>query len=560
MDALHYFHKVREEGIISPDFIMFVCALKSCVIIESLDIGQEIHTEIIKTGLDMNPRVVCSLVDMYAKCGCLVDAQDVFNRSCFEDIVMWTALIGGYVEKGHSEKCLELLEELKKCGLSLDAVAYIYILKGCTQIEAIYKGQQIHVEVVKKGVEAHPLACNTIVDMYAKFGLLLEAQNIFEKQVPDLAISAWNSVMAGSTECGLCWDALDYFEQMQQCYGLLPDALTFFYALKAYKGIKFTYNVYAIHSMIITRGLDSELLVGNSLVSIYASFGFFTEAYGILNMISVRDKASWTTLIEGCVKHKNNREAITCFKEMQEDGVFPDVVTFACMVKTCSNLKNIIKGKKWHAEIVLKGLERDMLIGHMLVNLYTTCGSLVDAREVFDKLPVWDVVSWNTVIGGYADRGYGHEALNCFEHMESEGLSPDGVTFLCLLNACSHSGLLSEAEMYFDKMIKKYSMTPNLEHCTCMVIIFGCVGKFEKAMLVIKKKMPSLDYPAIWLALLSGCRKWGYVNLARLAFDWVVQLDNNCASAYVLMSNIYAAANMPEDVKKVESMIFKNRI
>ena len=231
------------------------------------------------------------------------------------------------------------------------------------------------------------------------------------------------------------------------------------------------------------------------------------------------------------------------------------------LIKACGKEKNTSKVRKIHADMVQrKWISKDVYIATALLSTYAKCGAFREAQEVFEQLPVRDVVSWNTVIGGYAERGYGREALNCFEHMESEGLSPDGVTFLCLLNACSHSGLLSEAEMYFDKMIKKYSMTPNLEHCTCMVIIFGCVGKFEKAMLVIKQKMPSLDYPAIWLALLSCCRKWGYVNLARLAFDWVVQLDNNCASAYVLMSNIYAAANMPEDVKKVESMRAKNRI
>ena len=163
---------------------------------------------------------------------------------------------------------------------------------------------------------------------------------------------------------------------------------------------------------------------------------------------------------------------------------------------------------------------------------------------------------WNTLISGYAEHDYGKEVLNCFEQMKLEGVSPDAITFLCVLSACGRSGLLDEAQTIFGDMSRKYDVTPNVKHHTCMVVVFGYAGLFDKAMSVIKV-MPSSDYHDIWVALLGGCRKWGNVELGILAFDQAVQLDGSCAVAYVLIANIFAAAGMQEDAEKVEAMRLK---
>ena len=181
---------------------------------------------------------------------------------------------------------------------------------------------------------------------------------------------------------------------------------------------------------------------------------------------------------------------------------------------------------------------------------------LEKAEKVLEDLIIRDVISWNTLISRYAQQGQGRAALNCFEWMQSEGLSPNEVTFLCILSACSHSGLLDEAEMLYGNMSKKYGVDPNIEHHTCMVLAFGCGGHFDKVMSVIKA-MPSSDYPAVWRALLGACRKWGNVELGRLAFDQALQLDTTCAAVYVLMANIFASAGMHEDAERIEAMRMK---
>ena len=141
--------------------------------------------------------------------------------------------------------------------------------------------------------------------------------------------------------------------------------------------------------------------------------------------------------------------------------------------------------------------------------------------------------------------------------MEMEGICPDDITLLCVVNACGHSGKLDEAQTYYENMSGKYGVIPKIEHHTCMVVISGFAGCFGKALSVIKT-MPSLDDSSVWLALLVSCKKWRKVELARLAFDKAIQLDNHLAPAYVLMANIYAAVGMYEDEEKVEVMRINN--
>ena len=188
--------------------------------------------------------------------------------------------------------------------------------------------------------------------------------------------------------------------------------------------------------------------------------------------------------------------------------------------------------------------------------MYVKCGMLAKAEKVLKGLPDRNTVSWNVLIKEYGQQGKYEEVLSCFEQLQNEGLSPDGVTFLCALNACSHSGIVNEARILFGDMTREYGIAPNIEHFTCIVTILAHAGLFNEAISVIQV-MPSLEFPEVWLALLGACRKWGNMNLGRLAFDQVIQLDTRVASAYILMANIFTAAGMQVDAERIEAMWLK---
>jgi pentatricopeptide repeat protein len=260
-------------------------------------------------------------------------------------------------------------------------------------------------------------------------------------------------------------------------------------------------------------------------------------------------------LISGFTQQEEAHEALCCLEQMQTEGLPPDPITLTSILKVCGLIGAIDQGERIHNEILSrKLLEKDIVLGTALVDMYARCGALARAQQVIKDLPARDIVTWNVLIAGYAQQGQGRKALSCFEWIQGEGLSPDAITFLSVLNACSHSGLLNVAQSYFTSIVssRNHRIRLEMEHHVCMVVIYGCAGHFDKALSMIKA-MPASNAPSVWLALLRACRTWGNVEVGKLAFDQAVKLQTDSAAAYVLMASIYAACGMHEDAEKLLS-------
>jgi pentatricopeptide repeat protein len=338
--------------------------------------------------------------------------------------------------------------------------------------------------------------------------------------------------------------------------GLSPSDVVFISILKACGGIGAVDKGEQIHDEIVNRGLmDKNIALGNALVDMYAKCGAFAKAKKVLEELLVRSVVSWNAIIAGYAQEEKSDDALNSFAQMQKEGFIPNEITFTCVLKACANIGAIDKGKQIHDQVVSEGLlDKNILLGTAVVDMYAKCGALIKARKVLYELSSRNIATWNALISGYAQEGHFIEALSCFKQIQGEGLSPNEITFLCLLNACSHAGKFEEAQAYYEQMNKEYGIEATLEHHTCMVVVFGSAGHFDKAISVIKA-MPSFDDPSIWVALLGACWKWGNVELGKVAFDQVIQVDDDlAAAAYVLMANIYAVADMQEDAEKVEAM------
>ena len=314
----------------------------------------------------------------------------------------------------------------------------------------------------------------------------------------------------------------------------------------------------SVHDEIVKKGLLAKSsYIASTLIHMYVKCDDLARAQQILDELPVRDVVSWSALIAGYVQQRKAREALNCFEQMRHEGITPNVVIFTCILKAYAITGTIEKGKQIHDEVINRGLlVEDIVLGNALVNMYVKCGNITKAQKLLQELPERDVVSWNIIIAGYAQQGQAHDALNCFKHMRGEGIFPNSVTFVCILNACSHSGLSDDAEMFFGSMSRDYGIIPNLEHYTCMVVLCGCAGHFEKALSMIKT-MPSSVYPSAWLSLLGACKKWGNVEIGREAFECAVKLNAKHDAAYLLMFQIYEDAHMFEDAKKIEAMRMK---
>ena len=557
--ALDCFELMQNEGL-SPDEVTFLSVLKACGSTRAIDKGKQINDEILRTGfLGKDIAIGTALVDMYAKCGALAKAQQVFDVLPIQNTVSWNVLISGYCQHGHCEEALKCFQEMRCQGVSPNSITFACVLKICGKLGAVEKGKNIHQEILREGyLENNSTLGNALVEMYAKCGDLGKAQDIFDDLIV-LDVIGFTSLITGYGQHGYGDKALKCLEHMRS-KGLSPDAMAFTCILKACGSMGAAETGKEIHADIVKEGLlVHDSVLGNALVDMYAKCGALAMAQQVFDEISIRDIVSWTSLISGYGRHGLGEETLNCFQRMQLEGLYPNAVTFVCLLQTCGSLGAMEKGKEIHTELVKEGLlEKDGMLGNALVDMYCKCGAIVKAEEVFHKLPNRGVVAWTALIAGYSHVGRYDAVFNSFNKMIGEGVEPNMITFLVVLSACSSSGLVDEGQMYFETMTSGYCIAPTIQHYTCMIDLFGRGGHFDKAVSMVGR-MPSIDYLPAWLALLGACQKWGNLMLGRLAFEHSIRLDEKCAVAYDLMSTIYLAAGMQEDSAIVESMRMENK-
>ncbi|KAH7277334.1 hypothetical protein KP509_39G045800 [Ceratopteris richardii] len=551
--ALSLYEKMQKDGV-CPSGYTYVPLLKACIKMKDLRRGKDLHADLSRKGLETSPFVVSTLIDMYSSFGLTEKAQEAFDKLESRNNVSWTALISGYTRNGYGKEALDCFEQMQAEGIHPDAAAYACTLKACSLMQDLNKGQKLHHAISKQKLEKNLVISNALVDMYAKCGKILKAQEIFEK-LPVKDVVSWTSLISGFLQQGNSEDALHHYGMMQD-KGILPDAATYVCALKACSALAAADRGLEIHVEVARKGLEANSLVGNTLVDMYASCGFMKKAEEIFDSLSSLDVVSWTALIDGYANQGQGREALVCFDCMQRKGIMPEPRTLVCVLKACGSVGAMDKGCEVHAAVKKNHLEGDLVVANALIDMYVKCGSLTKAQKVFDKLPVRDVISWTSLVLGYLHQGQNEKVLLFFERMKSDGIIPNSVTFLCVLHACSHAGLVEKGLLYFEAMDSDYGISPTLEHYSCMVDLLGRAGQLEKAVSLIFK-MPFTPTIAIWDSVLAACQKWRNLELARLAFEHALLLNEKNVAAYVTMANIFADAGMEKEASEIEALRFR---
>ncbi|KAI5059784.1 hypothetical protein GOP47_0026103 [Adiantum capillus-veneris] len=558
MHSRHNPSRVSQEELVRRELALLPSLIWACCKTKDLSTGTRLHYELQNRGL-AEKNYSDALITMYAKCGELRKAQTLLDMHSSSSVIPWTALIAGYAQQRKGQNALDCFERMQRQGIHPNTVTYVCVLKACAVIGAIHKGKQIHTEISGQGLLEHSIVLGTaLVDMYAKCGALSQAQSVLEK-LPSRDVVSWSALISGYSQNGQGQKSLECFEQMLH-EGIPPNAVTYVGVLKACAVIGAVDKGRQIHEAIARQGLlEKNAVLGNALVDMYAKCGALSQAHSVLVTLPFRDVVSWTSLIAGYAEREQGQQALERFQQMQREGILPDAVTYLSVLKACAAIGAIDKGKQIHDEIFRQGLlEHHILLGSALVDMYAKCGALSQARSVLEKLPSRNVVSWSALITGYAQKGQGKRALECFEKMQQEGIHPDAVTFLCILNLCSHLGLVEKGQELFDSMEARYGLKPDVECFTAMVNLLGCAGHLAKAVEVIQG-MPFPANTAIWHCLLGACQKWVDVDVGTWAFEQAVELDECDGTVYISMINIFVAAGMQEKVKDIEAMRQKNK-
>jgi pentatricopeptide repeat protein len=296
----------------------------------------------------------------------------------------------------------------------------------------------------------------------------------------------------------------------RECISL--DKFTFVPVLNACASLRSVEEGKWVHEHIIRSGFESDLFVASALVDMYTKCGSMNDASRVFNQMPSRDVVSWNVMILGHVKCGQSQKVLELFRRMQCEGVPPSYFTFMWVLNACGNVVVLDEGRWAHTQILDAGCEDNMFVASSLVNMYAKCRSMDDAWRVFNKMASHDVGSWNALLQGVAMHGHGMEAVAHVERMCKEGVKANIVTFVCLLSACSHAGLLDEGLCYFDSMGSVYRIAATGQHYACMVDLLGRAGCLHEAEELIKT-MSCEPSASVWKALLGDCRVHGDVEM-----------------------------------------------
>lgn len=545
-EAFEIFCQIQRAGV-KPNHITIASVLSACAKFALLQQGQSVHTLIVKSRIKSDVSIWNALITMYSNCGSTEDAVKVFTKMPKRDLVSWNAIIAGFAQKGNYTEALKHFSLLQHVDLKPVSITFTSVLSACCRPEALEQGKQVHTHIMKTLFELDISVGNAIVTMYSKCGSLELAHQVFDK-IPQRNLVSWTAMIAGYTQSGCGYEALNLFRQLQQV-GMKPNKLTFASILMACANVAALQPGMQIHGHIIKAGLDSNVRITSALLDMYAKSGSMCDVREVFGRMPEQDTVSWTAMITGCAENGFGEEALELFCDMKKANMRPDEFTLSSVLAACASV-SLEHGKQVHAYLKKTGLESVVIVGNSLLTMYAKCGSIESARHVFGEMPRRNLSSWNSMIMGYAQHGQGNDALQLFEQMQETNMQPDHITFLGVLHACCHVGLVNEGRHYFYSMSRDHSITPRIDHYACMVDLLGRAGHLNEAEDFITS-MPCEPGILVWQTLLGACRIHGNVELGVRAAEHLLDLDPKDVATYVLLSNIYAAAGRWDDRAKV---------
>eukprot|EP01018_Ginkgo_biloba_P011610 Gb_41341 [translate_table: standard] len=530
----------------------YASLLRECIISKDVTESKRAHARMIKTGFSQHVYLNTKLLITYGKFGLLVNARQVFDEMIERNEVSWNALIAGYAQHGQGEEALAIFYQMQQAGVESNEFAFGSVLTACADLKVLEQGKKVHGCIIKLNFKSHVFVCGVLVDMYAKCGSIEDARQVFDEMTQRDTVS-WNGMVAGYTRHGYGEKALAIFYQMHLAC-MTMDQFTFGSIFKACGRLAALEQGKQTHGCIIKMGLESHDFVASALLDFYAKCEEIEDAHQVFDKVSPRNVVSWSAMIAGYVQQDRDEEAFTLFYRMLREGLKPNHVTFASVLRACSSSAALEQGKQVHAYIIKNGLISHVVLRNALVDMYAKCGNVEEARLMFNKMSQRDVVSWTTMIEAYGKHGCGKEAIKLFEQMQLAGLKPNHITYMAVLSACSHAGLVEEGWHYFNTMSQNHGIASTAEHYACIVDLLGRAGLLEEAYKFISK-IPFPPSADIWGALLGACRIHINVELGKCAAEHLFELDPQNSGHYVVLANIYAAAGLWEGVAKVRRIM-----
>lgn len=546
-----------------PDQATISITLNACSGLRELSYGRMIHGFVKKKfEMDSDLFVGSALIDMYSKGGLIGEALRVFEEYQKPDIVMWTHIVTGYQQNGESELAFGFFSLMLMEGcVSPDSITLVSVLSATAQLAIVMAGSCVHGFVIKNGFENSQSVCNALLNFYSKSGLVNAADTLFMKMKEKDVIS-WATMISCYAHNGTADEAINLFNEMISKRAE-PNSVSVISALQACEATCNLGQGKKIHEIATRKGLELDVFVSTALIDMYMICSSPGEAIKLFEKIPKKDAVSWMTLLSGCVQNGLAYKSIELFVNMLSNEIQPDVNIMVKILTSCSELGVLQQLICVHSYVIKSGFEDNNFIGASLIECYSKCASLHNATKVFKAIKDKDAVIWSSMIAGYGIHGQGKEALELFNYMvKISKLKPTNVTFLSVLTACSHAGLVKEGIKMFNAMLNEYQITPEANHYAVMVDLFGRKGELNKAMDVINHINVSVG-PQIWGTLLGACRIHHNTKLGEIVATNLFQSDSSYSSDvgnFILLSNMHAANKDWDNVEKLRTIIKRNNM
>ncbi|KAH0661258.1 hypothetical protein KY284_026189 [Solanum tuberosum] len=505
----------------------------------SFSLGIQTHCQIIKMGFDSNVFINTALLDLYGKCGYVKEAEQLFDEMPERNVVSWNALISGYLDTHYPENAIVLFLEMLREGIRPTPSSVSAVLVGCAQLEACEIGAQFHGLSWKVGFALNLVVGTVLIDMYLKCFDLETSRRVFD-QMTERNVITWTSMITGYAQNRCPFQAVISFREMLRL-GIRANCVTYTSLLSPFSCSDYLVHCEQVHSHVIHQCCKTNHYLVVSLLSAYSGCNCSLEDFRKLCSNVVKwDEISWNAVISGFSNLGVGGEAFSCFSRMRWAGFTVDHYTFASILKGIGSISGLEEGMLIHCLALKTGYASEVIIQNGLLSMYTKCGRLEDAEKIFSSMEERDLISWNSLLTGCAHHGYGRDVIVMFEEMRRCGIKPDLTTFLIVLSACRHAGLLEEGLKYFDLMKNDNSLSPpKLEHYACIVDLYARAGHLREAEDFINN-MPIEPGPSVYKSLLNACQLHGNKGLAVFSAKKLVELCPNDPATYVLLANVLA--------------------
>lgn len=476
----------------------------------------------------------------------------------------WNSVIADLARSGDSVEALRAFSSMRKLGLSPTRSTFPCAIKSCSALCDLVSGRMSHQQAFVFGFENDLFVSSALIDMYSKCGELKDARELFD-EIPLRNVVSWTSMITGYVQNERADNALllfkDFLEEETEVgdANYIPlDSVVMVSVLSACARVSGKGITEGIHGFVVKKGFDGSVGVGNTLMDAYSKCGQPLVSRKVFDWMEEKDEISWNSMIAVYAQSGFSGEALEVFHGMvRHVGVLYNAVTLSAVLLACAHAGALRAGKCIHDQVIKMDLEENVCVGTSLIDMYCKCGKVEMAKKTFDRMKEKNVKSWTAMVAGYGMHGCAKEALDIFYEMVRAGVKPNYITFVSVLAACSHAGLIKEGWHWFNAMKHKYDIEPGIEHYGCMVDLLGRAGCLNEAYNLIKGMKMKPDF-VVWGSLLGACRIHKNVDLGEIAARKLFELDPNNCGYYVLLSNLYGDAGRWADVERMRTMM-KNR-